>query len=223
MSRQQDVRERNWTLAQYVAYLRLLNGKANEAEIDLVLCLIRLEAKTDLWKAWGLETFAQSLNDLKYVGISMSAVRYENVKLAIQDFGEARVRRWGLHAARRARRLHGSDRERFTLRVEEIRRKQQRSLSEQTAFGVYREIAPVPPNTSPGTPASLKIRQLERELKHLSEREARAREQLEIWRAVVERVKSWLVANGVKGFPWTSIWKDARSAVTAKHAKRSAA
>ena len=216
----QEKREANWTLKQYIVYLRQANRTCNEAEIDMVSCLMRLEQKTALWKVWGIETFGQALNDNKWLGLSISPVRYENVKRAILDFGEATVRRWGLSAARYARRLNGDDRVQFVGRVEGMCSKYQRPLSAQAAFGAFREVAPSPPVSPTTDPAVLRIRRLEKEIERLRDRETYLLERIAVKDTLIETVRMWLIANNVRGFSWTKALREAQAA--AKTKKRAA-
>lgn len=135
-----------WTWEQWCAAARRLDAKKAKAEVELVELLMDLEQRRSVWEGRG-PSFAGLISSPNHLGLSLSGIRYENVKAALGAFARGEILRLGVPFACNALKIADmGDREKYRRAAEEWATEYSRPMSAQAALKLLREVAPRVPN-----------------------------------------------------------------------------
>lgn len=165
-----------WSWERWCAYLRKLVVRREECEVQLMVALMALENRPEIWANRGLG-FAKLIKHPAHLSLPISPTRYDTYKAAIKTFGPKIVAKIGLRASIWMSKLRDPKlREVYASEAEVWARNHNRPLSDAAARAIYVRIMPEDKPAAVETwreklwRAEAKIAELERQL---AEREAR--------------------------------------------------
>lgn len=202
------------TWDEWVQYLRKLSTRIHESEIALVVGLMELEQAKDIWIDRGVQLFDELIESTQHLGLGISPDRYHAIRDAIQTFGVANVKRWGVAAARYGCRIpDAGKRSDYLKKVRAWVREYDRILSQQVAWRLYREVVPPPPPE----PAQDVVGKLRQDLAGAEEEIDNRKLRIEVLICMLEDVKQFLRDHNIR-YDWAKAQLKAQAEVKRRRA-----
>lgn len=187
----------NWSWERWCSFLRVLARKEVQAEVKLVIGLMELEQRREVWEGRGVG-FAKLICHPSHLALPLSPTRYERIKDAINRYGEEEILRLGVAFADSVSKLREEAiRNQFRSEAEQWIKEFGRPMSATAARSMLMRIAPPDNTTRTFKTAAQRLRDAQNRIGEL-ERELEQKETA-LGKALAElrRAKSLLRKYGI--------------------------